>query len=115
MYIEHKEDNGNYIVNFYDKKDDYFFGFVEIIDNEDCYVISGQVNHFERDAEVDLFESRKHKLHIAFIILQSTIKRGIINTKGKPVLILDDELISRDAIKRMNLKRVPRYCGYYFI
>lgn len=115
MYMTYKEDNGDYIVNFYDKKDDYFFGYVDLFDNGDCYIITGRVNKFEVDAEVDLFESRKHKLHIVFVILQSTIKRGLIDTKGKPVLILDDELISRDAIKRMGLKRVPRYCGYYFI
>ena len=116
MYMTYKENEDCYTINMYDTKDDYFFGFIEIVDNVDCYVISGQVNHFERDAEVDLFETRKHKLHQCFERIQSMIKKGAIPLdKSKPVLILDDELISRDAIKRMKLKRVPRYCGYYFI
>ncbi len=115
MYMTYKEENGDYIINLYDSKDDYFFGFIEIFDNVDCYVISGQVNCFDRDAEVDMFETRKNKLYNMFVILQSMIKKGVIDIKGKQVLILDDELISRDAIRRMELKRVPRYCGYYFI
>ena len=64
MYMTYKqEDNGDYIINMYDSKDNYFFGYVEIFDNVDCYVITGQVNHFEKDAEVDLFNIRKNKLH----------------------------------------------------
>ena len=88
---------------------------LDLFDNVDCYVITGRVIHFEVDAEVELFESRKKKLHNMFVTLQSMIKKGVIDTKGKPVLILSDELISRDAIRRMELQRVPRYCGYYFI
>lgn len=117
MYLTYKQDsNGDYVINLHDKKDDYLFGYLDLFDNEDCYVITGRVIHFEVDAEVALFESRKKKLHNMFVKLQSMIKEGEIPLdKSKPVLILDDELISRDAIKRMNLKRVPRYCGYYFI
>ena len=117
MYMTYKENNGDYTINLYDSKDNYFFGFIEIFDNVDCYIITGQVNHFDRDAEVDMFETRKHKLHNMFVILQSMIKKGSIplDIEDKRVLILDDELISRDAIQRMKLQRVPRYCGYYFI
>ena len=117
MYMTYKQDsNGDYIINLYDKKDDYLFGYLDLFDNGDCYIITGRVIHFEVDAEIDLFETRKHKLHQCFEKLQSMIKKGAIPLdKSKPVLILDDELISKDAIKRMKLKRVPRYCGYYFI
>ncbi len=116
MYMTLNQDNnGDYIVNMYDCKDDYFFGYVEIFDNVDCYIITGRVNKFDVSAEVDMFETRKNKLHHIFVLIQSMIKEGAIDTKGKPVLILDDELISRDAIRRMELQRVPRFCGYYFI
>lgn len=116
MYMTYKENNGDYTINMYDVKDDYFFGYIDLFDNGDCYVITGRVNKFEVDAEIDLFETRKHKLHQCFERIQSMIKKGAIPLdENKPVLILDDELISRDAIRRMKLKRVPRYCGYYFI
>ncbi len=116
MYMTYKENKDGCVINMYDTKDDYFFGFIEIMNQGDFYVISGQVNHFERNDEVDLFETRKYKLHNCFERIQSMIKKGALSIdRNKPVYILDDELISRDAIKRMDLKRVPRYCGYYFI
>ena len=117
MYMTYKQDdNGDYIINLYDKKNDYLFGYLDLFDNEDCYIITGRVIHFEVDADVKLFGTRKQKLYEMFVKLQSMIKEGEIPLdKNKPVLILDDELISRDAIRRMELKRVPRYCGYYFI
>lgn len=117
MYMTYKrDDEGDYTINLYDSSNDYLFGYLDLFDNVDCYVITGRVIHFEVDAEVELFESRKKKLHNMFVELQSMIKKGAIPLdKSKPVLILDDELISRDAIRRMELKRVPRYCGYYFI
>lgn len=117
MYMTYKrDDEGDYIINLYDSSNDYLFGYLDLFDNVDCYVITGRVIHFEVDAEVELFGTRKQKLYEMFVKLQSMIKKGEIPLdKSKPVLILDDELISRDAIKRMELKRVPRYCGYYFI
>ena len=116
MYMTYKQDdNGDYIINLYDKKNDYLFGYLDLFDNEDCYIITGRVIHFEVDADVKLFGTRKQKLYEMFVKLQSMIKEGEIDTQGKQVLILSDELISRDAIRRMDLKRVPRYCGYYFI
>ena len=121
MYIDTRvrNDNGTntYIIDLFDYDDKYYFGFIEIFEDEVCYVISGKVNHFERNDEIQLFETRKEKLRKVFKAIKSFILTGDIplDIKNKRVLILDDELISRDAIEHMKLKRVPRYCGYYFI
>ena len=117
MYMTIAEQTPDYLtINLYDKADDYFFGYIDIIINEDCYVISGRINKFEIDADIDLFETRKRKLRIIFANLKDMFLKGEIPLElNRPVLILDDELISRDAIRYMQLKRVPRYCGYYFI
>ena len=117
MYTTLVEKTADYITfNLYDKKDNYFFGYIDIIINPDCYVISGRVNKFEIDAEIELFETRKRKLRAMFLNLREDFLKGRIPLElNRPVLILDNELISRDAIKYMKLERVPRYCGYYFI
>ena len=117
MYKTIVEQTSDYItINLYDKADDYFFGYIDISILDDCYVISGRVNKFEINADIELFETRKRKLRAIFINLQQDFLEGRIPLElNRPVLILDDELISRDAIKYMKLKRVPRYCGYYFI
>ena len=117
MYMSIVETTPDYItINLYDKRDDYFFGYLDISILPDCYVISGRVNKFEIGAEIELLETRKRKLRAIFINLREMILEEQTPLKlDRPVLILDDELISRDAIKYMKLKRVPRYCGYYFI
>ena len=117
MYRTIAEQTPDYLtINLYDKADDYFFGYIDIIVNDDCYVISGRINKFEIDADIELFETRKRKLRAVFINLREDFLEGKIPLElNRPVLILDDELISRDAIKYMKLNRVPRYCGFYFI
>ena len=55
MYMTLVEKTADYItLNLYDKKDNYFFGYIDIMINPDCYVISGRVNKFEIDAEIEL-------------------------------------------------------------
>ena len=121
MYIDTRvrNDNGTntYVIDLFDYKNDYYFGFIEIFENDDCYVISGEVNHFGRNDEIELFETRKEKLRVIFKAIRTFIRTGDIplDINNKRVLILSDELISRDAIEFMKLERVPRYCGYYFI
>ena len=117
MYMAISEVTPSYItINLYNNEDDYFFGFIEISIMDDCYTISGQINHFEVNADIELLETRKRKLRAVFINLREMFLEEQLPLKlDRPVYILDDELISRDAIKYMKLKRVPRYCGYYFI
>lgn len=117
MYMTIAEQTPDYLtINLYDKKDDYFFGYIDIIINSDCYIISGRVNKFEIDAEIDLLLTRKRKLAEIFDTIKEQFLNGEIGLPlDRKVLILEDELISRDYIKSANLKKVPRYCGYYFI
>ncbi len=117
MYMAIAETTPDYITfNLYDKKDDYFFGYIDIIINSDCYIISGRVNKFEIDAEIDLLLTRKRKLAEIFDTVKAQFLNGEIGLPlDRKVLILEDELISRDYIVSRKLKRVPRYCGYYFI
>ena len=71
MYMTLAEKTADYItLNLYDKKDNYFFGYVDIIINPDCYVISGRVNKFEIDAEIELLLTRKRKLAEIFDLLK---------------------------------------------
>ena len=117
MYMTLVEQTADYFTfNLYDKKDNYFFGYIDIIINSDCYVISGRVNKFEIDAEVELFLTRKRKLAEIFDTIKTQFLNGEIGLPlDRKVLILENELISRDYIASRKLKRVPRYCGYYFI
>ena len=117
MYMTLVEKTADYItLNLYDKKDNYFFGYIDIIINPDCYVISGRVNKFEIDAEVELLLTRKRKLAEIFDTIKAQFLNGEIGLPlDRKVFIMSDELISRDYIESRKLKRVPRYCGYYFI
>ena len=117
MYIAIAEQTPDYLtINLYDKHNNYFFGFLDISIYQDCYTISGKVNHFERYEEIELFETRKKKLRTLFSDLKLMLINGTIPLKlDRPVLILADELISKDAIKYMELKKIARYNGYLFI
>lgn len=120
MYTDFNINRANgltdYTFNLYDKEDSYFFGFIEILEMNDSYVITGQINGFDRYAEIPLFDIRKEKLRVVFQTLQDMILNNTLPlNKEKPIYILADETISKDAIQSMKLKRVPRYCGYYFI
>ena len=117
MYMTIAEKTADYVtLNLYDKKDNYFFGYIDIMINPDCYVLSGRVNKFEINAEIELLLTRQRKLAEIFDSIKKQFLNGEIDLPlDRKVLILDDELISRDYIKARKLKRVPRYCGYYFI
>jgi hypothetical protein len=118
MYIDTRAlKDGSFVIDLFDKKDNYYFGFIEIEKQFNCYVVSGKINHFEKNDIIDLFETRKEKLRNIFVAIQAMILEGAIpiDLNEYEVYILDDELISRDFIKSEKLKRVPRYCGYYFI
>ena len=117
MYMTLAEKTSDYItLNLYDKRDDYFFGYIDIIINSDCYIISGRVNKFEIDAEIDLLLTRKRKLAEIFDTIKEQFLNGEIGIPlDRKVLILENELISRDYIVSRKLRRVPRFCGYYFI
>ena len=117
MYMTLADKTPDYItLNLYDKKDDYFFGYIDIIVYPDCYVISGRVNKFEIDADIELLLTRKRKLGEIFDTVKAQFLNGEIGLPlDRKVFIMSDELISRDYIESRKLKRVPRYCGYYFI
>lgn len=117
MYMTLKsKDQYEYIISFMDKQTKLEFGEIAIELFDDYYLITGKVNHFEIDANVQLFHSRIIKLCKLFDELKESFINGTLGLPlDRPVYIASDELISRDYIQINRLKRVPRYCGYYFI
>ena len=117
MYMTIKERTEDYyVINLKDKDTDYLFGEIVISIFSDHYAISGEVNHFEIDADIKLFDTRIKKLCYIFEELKWRFLDGSLGLPlDRPVYIVSDELISRDYIKLSNLRKVPRYCGYYFI